>query len=80
VSESFPPRKALGLRDSSIREKAECHTREAPLKHQEISTLFEKIADLMEFKGENPFKASAYRRTAGIWSEATLGFSAAKLI
>ena len=36
------------------------------MKNKEISALFERMADLVEFKGENPFKVSAYRRAARI--------------
>jgi len=41
------------------------------MKNKEISALFEKMADLMEFKGKNPFKVSAYRRAARIIGDLT---------
>jgi len=41
------------------------------MKNKEISALFEKMADLMEFKGENPFKVSAYRKAARIIGDLT---------
>ncbi len=41
------------------------------MKNKEISAIFEKMADLMEFKGENPFKVSAYRRAARIIGDLT---------
>jgi DNA polymerase (family 10) len=34
------------------------------LKNQEISKIFNDIADLLEIKGENPFRIRAYRRAA----------------
>ncbi len=43
------------------------------MKNKEISALFEKMADLMEFKGENPFKVSAYRKAARIIGDLTRG-------
>lgn len=41
------------------------------MKNKEISALFEKMADLMEFKGKNPFKVSAYRKAARIIGDLT---------
>ncbi len=41
------------------------------MKNKEISALFEKMADLMEFKGENPFKVSAYRKAARVIGDLT---------
>ncbi|UCD71595.1 MAG: DNA polymerase/3'-5' exonuclease PolX [Syntrophobacterales bacterium] len=41
------------------------------MKNKEISGLFEKMADLLEFKGENPFKVSAYRKAARIIGDLT---------
>jgi len=41
------------------------------MKNKEISAIFEKMADLMEFKGENPFKVSAYRKAARIIGDLT---------
>ena len=43
------------------------------MKNKEISALFEKMADLMEFKGKNPFKVSAYRKAARIIGDLTRG-------
>ncbi|HCG77001.1 MAG: DNA polymerase III [Candidatus Omnitrophica bacterium CG1_02_41_171] len=34
------------------------------MKNQEIAEIFEKIGDILEFKGENPFKINAYRRAS----------------
>ncbi|RLF43754.1 MAG: hypothetical protein DRN09_04275, partial [Thermoplasmata archaeon] len=34
------------------------------MKNQEISNIFYEIADLLEIKGEMPFKVRAYRRAA----------------
>ncbi len=34
--------------------------------NQDISRLFEAIADALEFKGENRFRVNAYRRAAGV--------------
>jgi len=34
------------------------------LKNQEIAKIFNEIADLLELKGENPFRIRAYRRAA----------------
>ncbi len=34
------------------------------MKNQEISGIFDEIADLLEIKGENPFRVRAYRRAA----------------
>ncbi len=39
------------------------------MKNKEISSLFEKMADILEFKGENAFKISAYRRAARVIAE-----------
>jgi DNA polymerase (family 10) len=41
------------------------------MKNKEISDLFEKMADVLEFKGENPFKISAYRRASRIIGDLT---------
>ena len=30
------------------------------MKHKELADLFEKMADILEFKDENPFKINAY--------------------
>jgi DNA polymerase (family X) len=37
---------------------------QVPLNNGQIAAFFEKIADLMQLKGENPFKTRAYRRAA----------------
>ncbi|HXW68677.1 MAG TPA: helix-hairpin-helix domain-containing protein, partial [Dissulfurispiraceae bacterium] len=34
------------------------------MKNQEIAKIFNEIADLLELKGENPFRIRAYRRAA----------------
>ena len=34
------------------------------MKNQEISAIFNEIADLLEIKGENPFRIGAYRRAS----------------
>ena len=34
------------------------------MKNSEIARVFEDIADLLEIKGENPFKVRAYQRVA----------------
>jgi DNA polymerase (family 10) len=34
------------------------------MKNQEIARIFNDIADLLEIKGENPFRIRAYRRAA----------------
>jgi DNA polymerase (family 10) len=36
------------------------------MKNRELADLFEKMADILEFKGENPFKISAYRKASRI--------------
>jgi DNA polymerase (family 10) len=36
------------------------------MKNKELADLFEKMADILEFKGENPFKISAYRKASRI--------------
>ena len=41
------------------------------MKNKEISDLFEKMANILEFKGENPFKISAYRRASRIIGDLT---------
>jgi len=41
------------------------------MKNKELSDLFEKMADILEFKGENPFKISAYRRASRIIGDLT---------
>src|SRR4030042_6519676 len=41
------------------------------MKNREVADLFEKMADLLEFKDENPFKARAYRRASRIIGDLT---------
>ena len=41
------------------------------MKNKEVSALFEKMADLMEFKGKNPFKVSAYTKAARVIGDLT---------
>ncbi len=41
------------------------------MKSKELADLFEKMADILEFKGENPFKISAYRKASRIIGDLT---------
>lgn len=41
------------------------------MKNKELAGLFEKMADILEFKGENPFKISAYRKASRIMGDLT---------
>ncbi len=41
------------------------------MKNKELTDLFEKMADILEFKGENPFKISAYRKASRILGDLT---------
>jgi len=41
------------------------------MKNKELSDLFGKMADILEFKGENPFKVSAYRKASRILGDLT---------
>ncbi len=41
------------------------------MKNKELADLFEKMADILEFKDENPFKISAYRKASRILSDLT---------
>jgi DNA polymerase (family 10) len=41
------------------------------MKNKELADLFEKMADILEFKGENPFKISAYRKASRIIRDLT---------
>ncbi|MEA3306047.1 MAG: helix-hairpin-helix domain-containing protein, partial [Candidatus Omnitrophota bacterium] len=34
------------------------------MKNSQIGAIFEKIADILEIEGENPFRIKAYRRAA----------------
>jgi DNA polymerase (family 10) len=41
------------------------------MKNREIAALLEKMADILEFKGENPFKIRAYRKASRIVGDLT---------
>jgi len=41
------------------------------MKNREIATLFQKMADILEFKDDNPFKIIAYRKSARILNDLT---------
>jgi DNA polymerase (family 10) len=41
------------------------------MKNKELADLFEKMADILEFKGENSFKISAYRKASRIIGDLT---------
>jgi DNA polymerase (family 10) len=41
------------------------------VKNKELADLFEKMADILEFKDENPFKISAYRKASRILGDLT---------
>lgn len=41
------------------------------MKNKDLADLFEKMADILEFKGENPFKISAYRKASRIIGDLT---------
>ncbi len=41
------------------------------MKNAEIAAMFEKIADVMELKGENPFRISSYRKAARVIGDLT---------
>src|SRR4030043_1740191 len=41
------------------------------MKNKELANLFEKMADILEFKSENPFKISAYRKASRIIGDLT---------
>ena len=41
------------------------------MKNKEIALLFEKMADILEFKGDNPFKINAYRKSSRILNDLT---------
>lgn len=36
------------------------------MRNRELASLFDRMADLLEFRGENPFKVHAYRRAARV--------------
>jgi DNA polymerase (family 10) len=41
------------------------------MKNKELADLFEKMADILEFENENPFKISAYRRASRVLGDLT---------
>jgi DNA polymerase (family 10) len=41
------------------------------MKNKELADLFNRMADVLEFKGENPFKISAYRKASRIIGDLT---------
>jgi DNA polymerase (family 10) len=41
------------------------------MKNRELANLFNRMADILEFKGENPFKISAYRKASRIIGDLT---------
>ena len=41
------------------------------MKNKELADLFDKMADILEFKNENPFKISAYRRASRVLGDLT---------
>ncbi len=41
------------------------------MKNRELADLFNRMADILEFKGENPFKISAYRKASRIIGDLT---------
>jgi DNA polymerase (family 10) len=41
------------------------------MKNKEIADLFDKMANILEFKGENPFKISAYRKASRVLGDLT---------
>ncbi|MBM4341012.1 MAG: DNA polymerase/3'-5' exonuclease PolX [Deltaproteobacteria bacterium] len=41
------------------------------MKNKELADLFERMADILEFKGENPFKINAYRKASRILGDLT---------
>jgi DNA polymerase (family 10) len=47
-------------------------------KNKEIAEIFSKMADIMEFLGENPYRINTYRRVAEVLSE--LGVDVEELV
>ncbi len=43
----------------------------AAMKNKELADLFDKMADILEFKDENPFKISAYRKASRVLGDLT---------
>src|SRR4030042_3090229 len=41
------------------------------MKNKELADIFERMADILEFKGENPFKISAYHKASRIIGDLT---------
>ena len=41
------------------------------MKNRELASLFQKMADILEFKGDNPFKINTYRKAARILNDLT---------
>ena len=41
------------------------------MKNRELTDLFEKMADILEFKDENPFEINAYRKASRIIGDLT---------
>ena len=41
------------------------------MKNKELADLFGRMADILEFKDENPFKISAYRKASRIIGDLT---------
>jgi len=41
------------------------------MKNKELADLFGKMADILEFKGENPFKIGAYRKASRVIGDLT---------
>jgi DNA polymerase (family X) len=41
------------------------------MKNKELADLFERMADVLEFKGENLFKINAYRKASRILGDLT---------
>jgi DNA polymerase (family 10) len=41
------------------------------MKNKEVADLFERMADILEFKNENPFKISAYRKASRVLGDLT---------
>jgi DNA polymerase (family 10) len=41
------------------------------MKNKELADLFDKMANILEFKGENPFKISAYRKASRVLGDLT---------
>jgi DNA polymerase (family 10) len=45
------------------------------MKNRELASLFQKMADILEFKGDNPFKINTYRKAARILNDLTTDIS-----